>query len=85
MKIEGLDNDLVERVKNDSYFAPIVAKLDVLLDAKTFIGRAPEQVERLYVSFARSASFDRLGLSIHLPGSGTPVEELRFVVNIERR
>ncbi len=44
VKIDGLDNDLVERVKNDPYFAPIVNKLDVLLDAKTFIGRAPEQV-----------------------------------------
>lgn len=44
VKIEGLDNDLVERVKNEPYFAPIVAKLDVLLDARTFIGRAPEQV-----------------------------------------
>ncbi len=45
MKLDGLDNDLVERVKNDPYFAPIVNKLDVLLDAKTFIGRAPEQVK----------------------------------------
>ncbi len=45
VKIDGLDNDLVERVKNDSYFSPIVNKLDVLLDAKTFIGRAPEQVK----------------------------------------
>ncbi|CAF0835889.1 unnamed protein product [Didymodactylos carnosus] len=44
VKIEGLDNDLVERVKTDPYFQPIVSKLDVLLDAKTFIGRAPEQV-----------------------------------------
>lgn len=44
MKIDGLDNDLVERVKTDPYFSPIVNKLDVLLDAKTFIGRAPEQV-----------------------------------------
>ena len=47
VKIEGLDNDLVERVKNDPYFAPIINKLDVLLDAKTFIGRAPEQVRRM--------------------------------------
>jgi adenylosuccinate lyase len=45
VKIDGLDNDLVERVKLDPYFAPIVNKLDVLLDAKTFIGRAPEQVD----------------------------------------
>jgi adenylosuccinate lyase len=42
--MDGLDNDLVERVKNDPYFSPIVNKLDVLLDSKTFIGRAPEQV-----------------------------------------
>ncbi len=45
VKKDGLDNDLVERVKNDPYFTPIVNKLDVLLDAKTFIGRAPEQVK----------------------------------------
>jgi len=44
MKIDGLDNDLVERVKIDPSFSPIVNKLDVLLDAKTFIGRAPKQV-----------------------------------------
>lgn len=44
VKMDGLDNDLVERVKTDPYFSPIVNKLDVLLDAKTFIGRAPEQV-----------------------------------------
>ena len=47
VKIDGLDNDLVERIKTDPYFAPIVNKLDVLLDAKTFIGRAPEQVSQL--------------------------------------
>lgn len=40
----GKDNDLVERIRNDSYFKPIMNKLDTILDAKTFIGRAPEQV-----------------------------------------
>ncbi len=49
VKLDGLDNDLVERVKTDPYFAPIVNKLDVLLDAKTFIGRAPEQVKYFLV------------------------------------
>ena len=44
-----LDNDLVERVKTDPYFTPIVNKLDVLLDAKTFIGRAPEQVHKMFL------------------------------------
>ncbi|XP_046399485.1 adenylosuccinate lyase [Ischnura elegans] len=40
----GLDNDLVGRIKETPYFAPILPKLDELLDPKTFIGRAPEQV-----------------------------------------
>ena len=64
MKIDGLDNDLVDRVKNDSYFAPIVNKLDVLLDARTFIGRAPEQVRNSIVLV--SLSLGPQGLRIHL-------------------
>ncbi len=45
VKDEGLDNDLVERVRADPYFAPIHGRLDQLLDPAGFIGRAPEQVE----------------------------------------
>lgn len=41
----GKDNDLVERVKADQYFAPILNQLDTILDASTFIGRCPEQVD----------------------------------------
>lgn len=44
VKQHGKDNDLIERVKKDSYFAPILSQLDKILDASTFIGRAPEQV-----------------------------------------
>ncbi len=44
VKQHGKDNDLVERIKKDAYFAPILDKLDHILDASTFIGRAPEQV-----------------------------------------
>ncbi|KAK7865479.1 hypothetical protein R5R35_002350 [Gryllus longicercus] len=44
VKQKGLDNDLVERIRKSSYFAPILPLLNDLLDAKTFIGRAPEQV-----------------------------------------
>lgn len=40
----GLDNDLIERVRADPYFAPIMGQLDDLLDPATFTGRAPEQV-----------------------------------------
>ena len=45
MKSEGGDNDLIERIRGDPYFSPILAELDSLLDPGTFVGRAPEQVE----------------------------------------
>ncbi|GBP68298.1 Adenylosuccinate lyase [Eumeta japonica] len=44
VKQHGKDNDLIDRIKNDSYFAPIIPQLDNILDATTFIGRAPQQV-----------------------------------------
>ncbi|OQR71065.1 adenylosuccinate lyase-like [Tropilaelaps mercedesae] len=44
VKEHGKDNDLVDRIKSDPYFEPIHAKIDGLLDASTFIGRAPGQV-----------------------------------------
>lgn len=40
----GRDNDLVDRIRADPYFVPILGKLDNILDASTFIGRCPEQV-----------------------------------------
>ena len=44
VKQHGLDNDLVDRIRSSEYFMPIREKLSDLLDAKTFVGRAPEQV-----------------------------------------
>lgn len=44
VKMKGEDNDLVERIRNSAYFAPIHNQLDSLLDPSTFIGRAPQQV-----------------------------------------
>nr|XP_061805173.1 adenylosuccinate lyase-like isoform X2 [Nerophis lumbriciformis] len=46
VKQEGGDNDLLARVQADPYFAPILGQLDAILDPKTFIGRAPQQVSR---------------------------------------
>uniref|UniRef100_A0A3B4CEC2 Adenylosuccinate lyase n=2 Tax=Pygocentrus nattereri TaxID=42514 RepID=A0A3B4CEC2_PYGNA len=46
VKQEGGDNDLLARVQADPYFTPILNQLDDLLDPKTFIGRAPQQVAR---------------------------------------
>lgn len=50
VKQEGGDNDLLARVQQDPYFAPILGQLDAILDPKTFIGRAPQQVRRLCIS-----------------------------------
>lgn len=46
VKEQGGDNDLVDRIKNCRYFAPIHNQLDVILDASTFVGRAPQQVSK---------------------------------------
>ncbi|ORY81442.1 adenylosuccinate lyase [Protomyces lactucae-debilis] len=46
VKNEGGDNDLIERVRKNKYFAPIHAELDTLLDPSTFVGRAPQQTEK---------------------------------------
>ncbi len=37
-------DDLVERIRKSDYFKPIWGQIDALLDPKTFVGRAPEQV-----------------------------------------
>jgi adenylosuccinate lyase len=55
VKQEGQDNDLLDRVREDSYFQPIWEKLDELTDEKTFIGRAPEQVEKFVRGDVKSA------------------------------
>jgi adenylosuccinate lyase len=46
VKEEGGDNDLLDRIRSDPYFAPIHADLHALLEPSTFVGRAPEQVAR---------------------------------------
>lgn len=44
VKQEGGQNDLIERVVADEYFAPVLDELQHILDPKTFTGRAAEQV-----------------------------------------
>jgi adenylosuccinate lyase len=46
VKQEGKDNDLIERIKTDPFFDPVKHELDELLDPKTFVGRAPQQVTK---------------------------------------
>jgi adenylosuccinate lyase len=47
VKVEGGENDLVSRIKADRAFSKIHGKLDEILDAKRFTGRAERQVEEL--------------------------------------
>ncbi len=46
VKQEGGDNDLIVRIRDDDYFAPIHPRLEQLLDPASFVGRAPQQVAR---------------------------------------
>ncbi|KAL8666913.1 MAG: hypothetical protein Q9202_001153 [Teloschistes flavicans] len=46
VKIHGRDNDLMERVKKDPFFEPILYIIPQLLDPSSFVGRAPQQVEK---------------------------------------
>jgi adenylosuccinate lyase len=45
VKMEGLDNDLLQRIATDDHFKMSAADIDKLLDVRAFVGRAPEQVE----------------------------------------
>lgn len=74
VKQEGGDNDLLARVQRDPYFAPILSQLDALLDPKTFIGRAPQQVRHAGVKSRRHAG-SCLCLTIPFchPGDQIPV------------
>ena len=43
VKVEGGENNLIELIKQDEMFKPVWDKIDEILDAKNFIGRAPSQ------------------------------------------
>ena len=45
VKERGLENNLIDLIKEDEMFAPVHDKLDEILDARKFIGRAPAQTE----------------------------------------
>ena len=58
MKQLGLENDLIDRVRRDTYFDPINNDLERLLDPATFIGRAPEQVDKFLREWVEPALAD---------------------------
>ena len=46
VKLEGEDNDLIDRIRRAPFFKPILGQLDQLLDPRSFYGRAPQQVDK---------------------------------------
>ncbi|KAF5329443.1 hypothetical protein D9619_009163 [Psilocybe cf. subviscida] len=54
----GLENDLIERIKADSYFDPIKDDLETLLDPASFVGRAPQQVDSFLEKWVKPALAD---------------------------
>ncbi|TKA41812.1 hypothetical protein B0A54_08238 [Friedmanniomyces endolithicus] len=47
VKQEGKPNDLIERIRETSFFEPILDRLEVLMDPATFFGRSPEIVDEV--------------------------------------
>ena len=70
VKVEGGDNDLLDRIRQDVYFAPIHGDLEALLEPSTFVGRAPQQVDLFLEEEVRPAlagydlSGDAVGLKV---------------------
>ncbi len=50
VKVEGGENNLIELIKSDEAFKPVWGRLDEILEAKNFIGRAPAQTEEFIAS-----------------------------------
>lgn len=55
VKEHGLENDLIARIKDDTYFQPILAQMDQLLDPKSFTGRAEQQVDSFLAKWVKPA------------------------------
>ncbi|KAI8908170.1 L-Aspartase-like protein [Powellomyces hirtus] len=55
VKQEGLENDLIDRIRKEPYFAPILPRLEQLIEPSTFVGRAPQQVATFLARDVREA------------------------------
>jgi adenylosuccinate lyase len=59
MKTDDGVNDLLERIANDKLFAAVKDQLGELVDAKNFIGRAPQQVDEFIAEVVAPAMRER--------------------------
>ncbi|WP_291259540.1 adenylosuccinate lyase [Fusobacterium sp.] len=69
VKVEGKDNDLIDRIINDKYFNLDKERLLEILDPKNFVGFAPEQTKEfidIEVSPILEKYKDKLGMKVTL-------------------
>ena len=62
VKIEGKDNDLIERIVNDEMFNLSLEEVHTILEPKNFIGRSPEQVEAFMIEDVKPILEENKGL-----------------------
>ncbi len=62
VKIEGKDNDLIERIVNDEMFNLSLEEVHTILEPKNFIGRSPEQVETFMIEDVKPILEENKGL-----------------------
>ncbi|OLU36418.1 adenylosuccinate lyase [Ileibacterium valens] len=51
VKMEGKENDLLERIKNDPRFNITDEQLETILDPSRYVGRAPAQTEEFFAEY----------------------------------
>jgi adenylosuccinate lyase len=69
VKEEGLNNNLIELIKLDQEFYLTSEEIDKLMDARNFVGRAPEQVEEFleeYIYPTLKSNKDVLNIKVDL-------------------
>lgn len=62
VKEYGKENNLIDLIKEDKMFAPVHDKLDDILKAENFIGRAPSQVEEFIRAEVEPILSENIGL-----------------------
>lgn len=70
VKSEGLNNDLIERIANDSAFGLDISDLNEVLNPRNYIGRSVEQVEEFINDYVKPVL------------DANPVEEIKIDLNV---
>lgn len=69
VKKEGKENDLIERIANDSAFGMTKKEIEAILEPRNFVGRAPEQTEEFITEWVQpvlNANKEMLGMRVEL-------------------